>query len=116
MWDNEAERVGLQRCTPLGYFIYGLGDLLGAISLLSFLFTPLWLAFLWWSDSISFNSFWPLLLSIFLIFLRLSLGAVTWTLASKRGFRYDPETRTAHWIEGDEPIHLHYSDIVDEDR
>jgi hypothetical protein len=34
MWDNEAERIGKQRCTPLGYALHGISDLLGFVALL----------------------------------------------------------------------------------
>src|SRR5437867_2170602 len=34
MWDNEAERIGKQRCTPLGYALHTISDLLGFVALL----------------------------------------------------------------------------------
>jgi hypothetical protein len=34
MWDSEAERIGKQRCTPLGYVLHGLSDTLGFVGLL----------------------------------------------------------------------------------
>jgi hypothetical protein len=34
MWDNEAERIGKQKCTPLGYALHAISDLIGFIALL----------------------------------------------------------------------------------
>ncbi len=29
MWDNESERVGMQKCTPLGYRLHHTGEGVG---------------------------------------------------------------------------------------
>ena len=39
MWDNESERIGKQRCTPLGYALHVVSDLIGFLGLLLLLAT-----------------------------------------------------------------------------
>src|SRR6266498_2271848 len=34
MWDNEAERIGKQKCTPFGYALHAISDIIGFIALL----------------------------------------------------------------------------------
>lgn len=33
MWDHESQRIGKQKCTPLGYRLHGIAELLGFIGL-----------------------------------------------------------------------------------
>lgn len=34
MWSDEVERIGKQRCTPVGYALHGTGQLFGCFALL----------------------------------------------------------------------------------
>ena len=34
MWDNESQRIGKQKCTPKGYNLHVIAELLGFIGLL----------------------------------------------------------------------------------
>jgi UDP-N-acetyl-D-mannosaminuronate dehydrogenase len=49
-------------------------------------------------------------------FIGMALAAVSWALASRRGFNYDYETRTATWLDQGQIRSLHYSDLVRENR
>ena len=45
MWFDEVECIGKQRCTPAGYAIQGIGELIGFIGLLMLLGVPAYLAY-----------------------------------------------------------------------
>ena len=45
MWDSESERIGKQKCTPLGYKLHGISDLIGFASLLLLLVTGVYLRY-----------------------------------------------------------------------
>jgi hypothetical protein len=102
MWDNESQRIGMQKCTPFGYALRVAADLIGIVGLLVLLVVPvLWLvlaivgAFQTWH-------FW-------LIGVPFSIGLVSellfqcsWKLALRRGFQYDFDERQASWLEAGE--------------
>ena len=96
MWFDEVERVGKQRCTPVGYVLQQLGELIGFCGLVGLLGTPVFVWFLHWS-----------LLSLLIV--SVSLGIVgtvivsfSWSLASRKGFHYDYQRRETSWVEAGE--------------
>jgi hypothetical protein len=89
MWDNEAERIGKQRCTPLGYALHGISDLLGFVALLLFFGIA---AYLGYCGIVGI--FRASLLCLFSIPFGLAIiGAIlyriSWVLAHRKGFHYD---------------------------
>jgi hypothetical protein len=100
MWDNESERIGKQKCTPFGYALHCIADLLG---LLGLLLLAGFAAYIAW-DIIVAGKFraallWLLAIPIGLGLLGQALFLYSWRLADKRGFQYNAETREASWIE-----------------
>lgn len=100
MWDNESQRLGKRRCTPLGYALHGIAEMLGFVGLLLMLGLGVYIAY----SSIAGNFHASLL---WLLTIPLGLGVIaeivyqtSWLLAARKGFRYDYETRQASWIEG----------------
>ncbi|GEM_PF-727922 len=111
MWDSESERIGLQKCTPTGYVLHGLAELLGFIALLSMLGITVYLVY----RGVSGN-FRCLLLWLIAVPLGIGMiGRVLWftgiMLAAKRDFKYDADARVASWVEGGKA--LHYSTLTD---
>lgn len=98
MWDHESQRIGKKKCTPLGYALHTIAELLGFIGIL-FLF-----------GIIAFLVYRAIAGSFHLSFLRLlvfpfTLGLIaeamyqiSWVLAAKRGFEYDYKKCQASWI------------------
>ena len=112
MWDNEAERIGKQRCTPLGYALHRISDLLGFIALL-LLFGIV--AYLGYRGIV--GTFHSSLLGLFPIpFGLASIGSIlyriSWVLAHRRGFRYDYEAREASWLEHGQRRTYKYNDTA----
>lgn len=97
MWDNENQRLGLKRCTPLGYAIICIGDLVGFLGLLTLIAYPVYLIY-----RLTFGQFSPQLLLLFFIPITIGiLGRVLyefgWRLALRKQFNYDYGSRSAHW-------------------
>jgi hypothetical protein len=108
MWDNESERIGKQKCTPFGYALHGIADLLGIIGL----FLLIGIAGYLVHRGIA-GTFRPPLLCILMI--PFSLGLVgnalfrlSWMLARRRGFEYDYVLREASWIENGRRVRYRY--------
>jgi len=116
MWDNEAQRIGLQRCTPLGYFFHGVSDLVGLAGLLTLGGSVITIIYRAITGTFQLSLLWYLAAAVGLGFIGMALAAVSWALASRRGFNYDYETRTATWLDQGQIRSLHYSDLVRENR
>jgi uncharacterized membrane protein len=99
MWCDEVERIGKQRCTPAGYVLQGIGELVGFAGLLMLLASPVYLAF-----QVVVGTFdWRLLsLPVFAVGFGIvgsTTVAFSWSLAYRKQFRYDYERRVSSWIE-----------------
>jgi hypothetical protein len=104
MWDNENQRLGLQACTPVGYALRGIGELIGFLRLLLLLGTLVVVTVLVLALGFKASSFWLLLIPFGVGVLSEGLVCLGWTLAKRRRFEYDPETRIATWIENGERV------------
>ncbi len=99
MWDTESQRIGKQKCTPLGYRLHVLADLIGFIGLLLFLGVGVYLAYRGLSQSFHASLFWLLAIPFGFGFIGQLLFQFSWFLAFRRGFEYDYEKAEASWFE-----------------
>ena len=99
MWDHESERVGLKRCTPVGYQIHGFSDLAGLLGLLALPAVPVWLIYKAINGEFSWSLLWLLPVPFVFGFVGLVMRSITWALAEKRQFHYDPEQCISTWVE-----------------
>jgi hypothetical protein len=102
MWDHESERLGKRMCTPVGYALHVIAELIGFLGLLFLLVIPGVLSWHWFDGTFR-TAFWQLLLIPF------GLGVISevlfrfsWRLARRKDFRYDPERCEASWREAGE--------------
>lgn len=102
MWDNEAERIGKQRCTPLGYALHTVSDLLGFIGMLLLFGTGAYLAYRGIVGTFSASLLWFFTIPFGLAIIGSLLYSYSWRLARRRGFHYDHDQREASWIENGE--------------
>ena len=102
MWDSENQRLGLRRCTRVGYTLVGIGDvtgmLLGVVTLVSIC---VYLAYKLIAGQSSSELLWLLLIPVGLGVSGRVTFELGWLLARKRGFQYD-SARIARWREGGE--------------
>ena len=100
MWDHESQRIGKRKCTALGYACHCTADVLGFVSLLLLLGSAAYFVYEVFVGN--FRAGLPYLFLITALVLGLIgelLFAISWKLADRRGFRYDPEAREASWME-----------------
>jgi hypothetical protein len=101
MWDSEGQRIGKQRCTPLGYALHGVSDLIGFTGLLLLLGTGAYLAYRRTVGTFHTTLLWLLAIPFAVGVIGSLLCRYSWFLAHRRGFRYDYETCEASWLEND---------------
>ena len=97
MWQDEVQRIGKQRCTPKGYLLHGISDLIGFIAMLLLLAVICYLAYARFSGIFT----WPLLWMVAVPFVVAIVGNIlhsySWHFADRQEFEYDYEKRTATW-------------------
>jgi hypothetical protein len=112
MWDNEAERIGKQRCTPLGYALHVVSDLIGFFALLLLLGTCAYLGYLSIVGTFRASFLWLLPVPFGLAIVGSILYRLSWAMAHRRGFHYDHESREASWLENGQRRTYKYDDAA----
>jgi hypothetical protein len=102
MWFDEVERIGKQRCTPAGYALQVVGELVGFFGLLMLLGVPAYLAYRVAVGAFEWSLLWLLVVPFAIGALGSILVAFSWSLAHRKKFRYDYERRVSSWMEGGE--------------
>ena len=112
MWDNEAERIGKQRCTRLGYALHTISDLIGFVALLLLLGTAAYLGYQGIVSSFHASLLWLLSIPIGLAIAGSILYRFSWVVAYRRGFHYDYDSREASWLEDGQRRTYKYNDAA----
>lgn len=102
MWSHESERLGKQKCTPTGYVLHGVAELIGFIGLLSLFAVLLILVWLAITGGFHARSLWLLAVPFGVGLISEALFQFSWWLARRRGFQFDNESREACWMEAGE--------------
>ena len=99
MWDNESQRIGKQKCTPAGYALHAIAELLGFIGGISLLGIGVFLVYRGFIGRFSASLLWLLTAPFGVGIIAEILFRISWLLATRRGFEYDDENRVASWLE-----------------
>jgi hypothetical protein len=99
MWDHESQRIGKQKCTPFGYALHGIAEMLGFLGLLLLLGTGAYLGYRGITGTFHVSLLWLLAIPFGLGIMGETLYQVSWELAARKGFHYDPNTCEASWTE-----------------
>jgi hypothetical protein len=102
IWFDEVERIGKQRCTPVGYVLQQIGDLTGVAGLLSFLGVPAYLAYRGFMGTFDWPLLWLSMVPVALGIAGAIIVSYSWALATRKGFNYDYQRRESSWIEAGE--------------
>jgi hypothetical protein len=100
MWDHESQRIGKYRCTPLGYKLHGIAELLGFIGLFLLLVVLAYLGCRKQDGTFQVWLWWLLAAPLGVGLVSECLYCYSWKLAARRGFQYNGETHEASWMEG----------------
>jgi hypothetical protein len=110
MWFDEVERVGKQRCTPLGHALQIVGELIGFLGLLLLPGVPLYLAYRGLVGAFRWGLLWLLAVPVVLGIVGSVIVGYSWSLAYRKQFHYDYERRVSSWIEGGQERAYSYAD------
>jgi hypothetical protein len=102
IWFDEVERIGKQRCTPLGYVLQQIGDLVGIVGLLTVLGVPAYLGYRGAIGTFDRSLLWLLIVPIALGIVGRIMVSFSWSLASRKRFNYDYQRRESSWVEAGE--------------
>jgi hypothetical protein len=99
MWDHESQRIGKQKCTPTGYALHVIAELIGFLGLLFLFAVPVILAWSWLAGTFHASLWWLFAVPFGLGIVSEVLFQYSWWLALRKGFRYDYERSEASWLE-----------------
>lgn len=102
MWDHESERLGKQKCTPTGYTLHVVAELIGFGGLLMLFVLPIVLAWKVVVGRYENADLWVLVLPFGVGVVSEVMFQFSWSLARRKGFHYDPHRCEASWLEAGE--------------
>lgn len=102
MWDNESQRIGKQKCTPDGYRLHVIAELLGFAGLLSLLAVMIFWGWHWINGTFLAALLWWAIAPVGLGLISDQVMRRSWRMAYAKGFEYDYDRREASWMEAGE--------------
>jgi hypothetical protein len=99
MWHHESQRLGKQKCTPAGYALHVIAEMIGFLGLLLLFGMPAFLIWQWLNDAFQAKLLWLLALPPVIGVVSEGLFQFSWWLARRKGFRYDYDRCEASWLE-----------------
>jgi hypothetical protein len=110
IWFDEVERIGMHRCTPVGYALNGVGAMFWFLGILMIPGALLYLGYTGVAGIFSLSVLWLLAVPFVVIFVGSVLIGNSWSLAGRKQFRYDYERRESSWTEGGEKLSYTFND------
>jgi hypothetical protein len=98
IWFGEGERIGMQRCTPIGYVINGIGGLFWVIAVLEVPALPVYLIYLGFAGAFHASLLWLLIAPLPTLLAGSFLIGISWVMAIRRDFDYHYERDESTWI------------------
>ncbi len=99
MWDHESQRIGKQKCTPVGYELHGIAELLGFLGLLLFIIVCVYLLGRRSLGIFDIRQLWLMAIPFGMGLIAEFLYHYSWRLAIRKGFTYNYDTQEASWME-----------------
>ena len=99
MWSDEVERIGKQRCMPVGYALHGVGQVFGFFALFLLLVVIVYVPYRAVIGEFNRLLLWLLLAPFVIGLLGEGIMTASWLLARRKRFHYDYERRVSHWVE-----------------
>jgi hypothetical protein len=99
MWSSESQRIGKQRCTPTGYMLHGISDLIGFMATVSLLCVVIYVVYSGVTGEFRLSMLWLFCVSFAIAIGGNMLHSYSWYLADKRRFEYDYEKDISTWVD-----------------
>jgi hypothetical protein len=109
MWDSESQRIGKQKCTPMGYNLQAVAELIGSCGLLVGFGVSVYYIYKLITGGFENSHLWLMAVVFGIGIISEFLYQISWLLAKKKGFTYDYDNRQASWFENGERIVYKYS-------
>lgn len=109
MWRSESQRIGKQKCTPLGYALHVCADVLGFSGFLVFFISGAMLLWKAVTGGFRLPQLGMLAIGVGLGIFSEVLYQLSWWLAHRKGFQYDDSRCEASWLEGGERLTYRYA-------
>jgi hypothetical protein len=109
MWYSETERIGKQMCTPIGYGIHVIAEMIWFGGLLFLCVVPAFLIYKGINGGFHASLFWLLAYPPGFGIVSTVLYQYSWSLALRKHFQYDYERDEASWIEAGKRLTYKYS-------
>ena len=110
MWSDEVERIGKQRCTPVGYNLQAIGDLIGFSGLLLLIGVVSYLVYMGIAGTFRWMLLWWLAVPFVIGIAGSIIVSYSWSLAYRKQFRYHYEHRVSTWIVDGQEQSYSYAD------
>jgi hypothetical protein len=104
MWLHESQRIGKQKCTPIGYALHVAADLLGFFGLLFLFGSSAYLTYRAIMGLFDTALFWLLVPPLALGVVSEVLYRFSWWLALRKGYHFDYDTCEATWTDAGRPF------------
>ena len=102
MWFHESQRIGKQKCTPTGYALHVMAELIGFIGLLLLLAALFVLVWRGIAGNFRAADLWLLAVPFGVGVISEMLFQFSWWLARRKGFHFDYERSESSWVEAGE--------------
>ncbi|MFN9159561.1 MAG: hypothetical protein ACK6D5_17495 [Planctomyces sp.] len=99
MWDHESQRIGKQRCTPTGYMLHGISDLIGFIAIICLFGIPIYLVYAGIRGHVTWGMLWLRAAPFVIAIVGNIMHSYSWHLAEKQQFKYDYEKCVSTWVD-----------------
>lgn len=113
MWFSESQRIGKQKCTPFGYVLHGIAEMIGFAGLLCFLIIALNLVYRGITSTFTVPDLWMLAAPFGIGLISEVFYQYSWWLAARKGYQYNYERDEATWLEAGERISYRWTSNVE---
>ena len=108
MWDSETQRIGKQKCTPLGSRLHLIAEMIGFVSLFAVPCILIYFAYRGVTGTFHSRLWWVLAIPFVATLIGDVIFAYSWRLAHNRRFAYDDSANEASWYDDGERIVYRY--------
>ncbi len=106
----------MQRCTPVGYVLNGIGGIIWSLGILAFFGMPVYLVYRGIAGTFFWSLLWLLAVPLLIVLVGSLLIGGSWTLAYRKKFYYHYQRGESSWVEGGEKRSFTFSDLQAEER